>query len=68
MPETNFGSCCKDLKDAMTTPPNSFFRVEKDNGVLYLLWVMFRRSNVPVGLIRPSFSTRFAGAIFKILE
>lgn len=30
-----FGSCCRDLKDAMTAPPNSFFRVE-DNGVLYL--------------------------------
>ena len=30
-----FGSCCKDLKDAMTFPPNSFFFVEKNN-VLYL--------------------------------
>jgi len=30
-----FGSCCKDLKDAMTKVPKSFFRVE-DNGVLYL--------------------------------
>jgi hypothetical protein len=30
-----FGSCCKDLKDAMNVPPNSFFRVE-DNGILYL--------------------------------
>lgn len=27
--------CCKDLADAMTGPPNSFFRVE-DNNVLYL--------------------------------
>ena len=26
-----FGSCCKDLKDAMTVPPNSFFFVEKNN-------------------------------------
>lgn len=34
MQKTNFGSCCKDLKDAMTSPPNSFFRVE-ENGVLY---------------------------------
>jgi len=34
MANTNFGSCCKDLKDAMTSPPNSFFRVE-ENGVLY---------------------------------
>jgi len=29
-----FGSCCKDLKDAMTTPTTSMFRVET-NGVLY---------------------------------
>ena len=27
--------CCKDLADAMTGPPNSFFRTE-ENGVLYL--------------------------------
>jgi hypothetical protein len=27
--------CCKDLSDALTTPPQSFFRVE-ENGVLYL--------------------------------
>ena len=31
---TSFGSCCADLKDAMTAPENSMFRVE-DNGVLY---------------------------------
>lgn len=30
-----FGTCCSDLKDAMTSIPESFFRVE-DNGVLYL--------------------------------
>jgi hypothetical protein len=30
-----FGSCCKDLADAMKQPPTSFFRVE-ENGVLYL--------------------------------
>ena len=30
-----FGSCCKDLKNAINTPPNSFFMVE-DNGILYL--------------------------------
>ena len=35
MAHMNFGACCKDLKDAMTSPPNSFFRVE-ENGVLYL--------------------------------
>ena len=29
------GSCCKDLNDAIHSPPNSLFRVE-DNGVLYL--------------------------------
>jgi hypothetical protein len=27
--------CCKDLSDAMTGPPQSFFRIE-ENGVLYL--------------------------------
>ena len=35
MPQSSFGACCNDLKDGMTSPPNSFFRVEK-NGVLYL--------------------------------
>ncbi|WP_148665385.1 hypothetical protein [Sulfurifustis variabilis] len=30
-----FGSCCKDLSDAMKQPPSSFFFVEK-NQVLYL--------------------------------
>ena len=30
-----FGSCCKDLDDAMTSPPNSLFRVD-ESGVLYL--------------------------------
>jgi hypothetical protein len=30
-----FGTCCKDLKDAMESPPKSFFYVEK-NKVLYL--------------------------------
>ena len=33
--EGSFGSCCKDLSDAMKQPPNSFFFVEK-NQVLYL--------------------------------
>jgi hypothetical protein len=35
MSSQTFGSCCRDLKDAMTGPPNSFFRVE-ESGVLYL--------------------------------
>ena len=30
-----FGECCKDLRDAMESPPESFFRVE-ENGVFYL--------------------------------
>jgi hypothetical protein len=30
-----FGSCCHDLKDAMTKPPNSLFRIS-EWGVLYL--------------------------------
>ena len=30
-----FGTCCKDLADAMTLPAEKFFRVEA-NGVLYL--------------------------------
>ena len=30
-----FGSCCKDLKDAMGVPAHSMFRAES-NGVLYL--------------------------------
>jgi len=32
---TEFGSCCKDLKDAMTVPPNSLVRVS-EWGVLYV--------------------------------
>jgi hypothetical protein len=35
MSNHTFGSCCVDLGEAMTGPPNSFFRVE-ENGVLYL--------------------------------
>jgi hypothetical protein len=30
-----FGTCCKDLGDAMHAPPTSLLRVE-ENGVLYL--------------------------------
>lgn len=30
-----FGTCCKDLADSMTLPPQKFFRVE-DTGILYL--------------------------------
>jgi len=30
-----FGTCCRDLADAMAQPPESFFHVE-ENGVLYL--------------------------------
>ncbi len=32
---SNFGQCCKDLSDAITMPPNSFFRTEVD-GVFFL--------------------------------
>jgi len=35
MERKQFGSCCKDLADAMTAPPQSLFRVEENN-VLYL--------------------------------
>ena len=31
----DFGSCCKDLGDAMSKPPNRFFLVD-ENGILYL--------------------------------
>ncbi|MEO8033267.1 MAG: hypothetical protein ABI837_02465 [Acidobacteriota bacterium] len=31
----SFGSCCKDLSDAMTQPQQSMFRIA-ENGVLYL--------------------------------
>ena len=31
----SFGSCCRDLADAMTTPSEKSFRVEK-SGILYL--------------------------------
>jgi len=30
-----FGSCCKELKDAVTVPTTSMFRLER-NGVFYL--------------------------------
>ena len=32
---TDLGSCCKELRDAMTVPPNSLFHVS-EWGVLYL--------------------------------
>jgi hypothetical protein len=35
MANHTFGACCRDLNDAMTSPPQSLFRVE-ENGVLYL--------------------------------
>ena len=44
--EGPFGSCCKDLKDAMTEVPESFFRVE-DNGVLYLTVGYVQREEGP---------------------
>ena len=31
----DFGACCTDLRDAMSQPPESLFRIE-ENGVLYL--------------------------------
>lgn len=34
--QKKFGSCCRDLKGAMITPQDSFFRTE-DNGLLYLM-------------------------------
>jgi len=34
MSHARFGTCCKDLDDALRVP-SSFFRIE-DNGVLYL--------------------------------
>jgi hypothetical protein len=34
-PLSEFGSCCKELTDAMTVPPNSLLRVS-EWGVLYL--------------------------------
>lgn len=35
MTKQEFGTCCQDLKDAMTSPPNSFFLVD-ENEILYL--------------------------------
>ena len=32
---SSFGSCCNDMQDALTLPPEKLLRVE-DNGVLYL--------------------------------
>ncbi len=41
---SNFGSCCKDLYEAMNSPSNSFFRVEND-GVSFLAvgYIQFER-------------------------
>jgi hypothetical protein len=33
MHEGEFGSCCKDLKEAMTLPDHSFFRVSVKGGL-----------------------------------
>jgi len=35
MDDKQFGDCCTDLRDAMESPPSSFFRVE-ENGVFYV--------------------------------
>jgi hypothetical protein len=35
MSAQTIGSCCKDLKEALTTPPTPLFRVE-ENGVLFV--------------------------------
>jgi hypothetical protein len=35
-PATEFGSCCKDLKDSLTIPKQEFFWVSEE-GVLYLM-------------------------------
>lgn len=35
MEREGFGTCCRDLADAMGKPPQSLFRVE-ENSVLYL--------------------------------
>ena len=32
----NFGNCCDDFADAMQEPEHSMFRVDEENGVLYL--------------------------------
>jgi hypothetical protein len=44
---SEFGSCCKDLKDAMALPPNSLFRVS-EWGVLYMT-VGYARSDEGLG-------------------
>jgi len=31
-----FGTCCKDLKDALTLPQQRFLFMQEDTGVLYL--------------------------------
>lgn len=33
---SRFGECCDDLRTAVREVPNSFFRVEEENGVFYL--------------------------------
>lgn len=45
---SDFGNCCKDLKDAMTTPPTSFFRIERNN-VLFLTIGYMQTDDAPTG-------------------
>ena len=47
---TEFGSCCHDLKEAMTKPPNSLFRIS-EWGVLYLT-VGYVHSDDGIGWIK----------------
>ena len=51
MGRKQFGSCCKDLADAMTAPPQSLFRVEENN-VLYLTIGYAQTEQVPLGLTK----------------
>ena len=41
-----FGTCCRNLRDALSEPSESFFRVD-DNGVLYLSVGCIQTENGP---------------------
>ncbi len=62
--EGDFGSCCKDLGEAMRTPSQSMFRVE-DNGVLYFTVGFVDTEEGVVGSTRLSSIVRFADLSFS---
>ena len=59
-----FGSCCKDLADAMKMPPNSFFN-EAENGVLFLTVGYMQTVDGPGWFDQAVFHCPFCGVLLQ---